>query len=149
AELADGSVTELELGDFSVTNNKLGAGSVTNSKLGAGSVSNSKLGQDSVAGSNVAPEALTLADLVGADTKGHIGFTLAAHGCGTLNIHAGGAKVGQIVLFSFTGSTAVPSSVVFGGARVTAASTIAVRACNVAGSTFSVSDLGIRIATFG
>jgi acyl-coenzyme A thioesterase PaaI-like protein len=57
--------------------------------------------------------------------------------------------VGQVVLFSFTGSTAVPTTVVFGGVKVTAANTVVVRACNVGASAMTVSGLGIRVATFG
>ena len=40
-------------------------------------------------------------------------------------------------------------TVVFGGVRVTAANTVVVRACNVGASAVSVSDLGIRVVTFG
>jgi hypothetical protein len=138
-KLADGSVTELKVGDFSVTNSKIGTGAVTNNKIGL----------DSIGGSNVAPNALSLADLVGGDTSGHIGFTLNASGCGTLNISVGGAQVGQVVLFSFTGNVAVPSSVTFGGSKVTAAGAVTVRACNHSASSFTVSNLGIRIVTFG
>lgn len=159
AKLADGSVDALKLLDFSVTNSKLGTGAVTNSKLGtgavtnsklgAGSVTNSKLGSDAVTGSKVAANSLSLADLIGGDTSGHIGFTLNANGCGTLNISVGGAQVGQVVLFSFTGNVAVPSSVTFGGTKVTAAGMVTVRACNHSGSSFTVANLGIRIVTFG
>jgi hypothetical protein len=138
-----------QLKDHAVTAGKLHAGAVTTRKLGAAAVTNSKLGPGSVIGSNVAANSLSLADLVGADTNGHISFTLPANSCGTLIISVSGAQVGQVVLFSFTGATAVSSHVVFGGTKVAAAGRVEVPACNLAATSFSVSDLGIHIATFG
>jgi hypothetical protein len=108
-----------------------------------------KLAPNSVAGASVAPNSLSLADLVGADASGAISFSLGAGSCGTLNMSVSGVQVGQVVLFSFTGNVAVPSSVTFGGTKVTAAGHISVPACNVGASPYSVSGLGIRIITFG
>jgi hypothetical protein len=138
-----------QLKDHAVTAGKLHAGAVTTRKLGAAVVTNSKLGPSSVRGSNVAANSLSLADLVGADTNGQIGFSLAANSCGNLMITASGAQVGQVVLFSFTGATAVPSHVVFGGTKVAAAGIVDVPACNLAATSFGVSNLGIHIVTFG
>lgn len=149
AKLIDGSVTNSKLADGSVTTAKLVDGSVTNSKLGTGSVTHSKLSPDSIDGSDVLANSLTLSDLLGANVNGSISFSLGAHSCGNLGLGVSGAQVGQIVVFSFTGTTAIPGSVVFGGSRVTAANTITVRACNVSASSMSVTGLGIHIATFG
>jgi hypothetical protein len=149
AKLGDGSVTNAKLGDGSVTSTKLGDGSVTNFKLGAGVVTHSKLGPSSIDGSNVAAESLTLADLVGADKSGAISFSRGANSCGTLALSVSGAQVGQVVLFAFTGTVTVPTSIVFGGAKVISAGHIEVKFCNVSASTVSVSSLGIRVATFG
>jgi hypothetical protein len=124
-------------------------GAVTNFKLGSGVVTHSKLGPDSIDGSNVAANSLSLSDFVGADISGAISFSLGANACGNLSLGVSGAQVGQVVLFSFTGSTAVPTEVVFGGVRVTAANTVVVRDCNVGSSAMSVSNLGIRVVTFG
>jgi hypothetical protein len=148
-KLQDLAVTNAKLGDGSVTSTKLGDGSVTNFKLGSGVVTHSKLGPDSIDGSNVAANSLGLADLVGADVNGHISFSLGANHCGDLSLGVSGSQLGQIVVFSFAGNVAVPSSVVFGGSKVTSAGHITVRACNVSGSAMSVSNLGIHIATFG
>jgi hypothetical protein len=122
---------------------------VTNFKLGSGVVTHSKLGPDSIDGSNVAANSLTLSDVLGADKSGAISFSLGANTCGNLSFGVSGAQVGQVVLFSFTGSTAIPTTVVFGGVRVTAPNTVVVRACNVGASAMSVSSLGIRVVTFG
>ncbi len=148
-KIGAGQVANADLGDGAVTSTKLGDGSVTNFKLGSGVVTHSKLGASSIDGSNVAAESLSLADIVGANKSGAISFSQGANTCGNLNLSVSGAQVGQVVLFSFTGSTAIPATVVFGGVRVTAANTVVVRACNVGASAVSVSDLGIRVVTFG
>jgi hypothetical protein len=138
-----------QLKSHAVTAGKIHSRAVTSSKLEPGAVTRAKLGPDSVAGSNVAANSLSLSDLVGADISGNVGFSISANSCGTLNLGVSGAQVGQLVLFSFTGNTAVPSTVAFGGAKVTAAGTVTVRACNVSTTAFSVTNLGIRIVTFG
>jgi hypothetical protein len=132
-----------------VTSAKIGDAAVTNFKLASGVVTHSKLGPNSIDGSDVAAESLGLSDIVGANKSGAISFSLGANACGNLNFSVSGAQVGQVVLFSFTGSTAVPATVVFGGVRVTAANTVVVRACNVGASAMSVTGLGIRVVTFG
>jgi hypothetical protein len=149
SKILDASIAHADLGDGAVTSSNLGDGSVTNFKLGSGVVTHSKLGPSSIDGSNVAAESLSLSDLVGANKSGAISFSMGANACGNLNLAVSGAQVGQVVLFSFTGSTAIPATVVFGGVRVTAANTVVVRACNVGASTASVSNLGIRVVTFG
>jgi hypothetical protein len=148
-DINDGAVTNGKLGDGAVTSSKIGDGAVTNFKLGSGVVTHSKLGPSSIDGSNVAANSLTLSDVLGADKSGTISFSQGANSCGNLNLSVSGAQVGQVVLFSFTGSTAIPTTEVFGGVRVTAANTVVVRACNVGASTMSVSGLGIRVVTFG
>src|SRR4051794_12472710 len=135
ADIGAGAVIDTKLGDGAVTNAKLGDGSVTNFKLGSGSVTHSKIGANAIDSSNVASNSLTLADLLGANITGAIGFTLAATHCGDLALGVAGAAVGQSVLMTATGTTALPASVVLGFARVTSAGHIVVRACNVSAST--------------
>ena len=149
AKLADGAVTDTKIANGSVTSTKLADGSVSNFKLGLGVVTHSKVGINSIAGDNVAPESISLADLVGANKSGSISFTRAAGSCGTLSLAVSGAQIGQAVLYSFTGNVTVPTSIVFGGARVTATNTIDLKFCNVGASNVSVSGLGIRVVTFG
>src|SRR4051794_13949257 len=148
-DFADAAVTDAKIGDGAVTSTKLGDGAVTNFKLGSGVVTHSKLGPDSIDGSNVAANSLSLSDIVGANTSGAISFTLGANACGNLSLGVPGAQVGQVLLFSFTGSTAIPATVVFGGVRVTGPGAAILRACNVGASSVSVSGLGIRVVTFG
>lgn len=148
-KILDGGVKVTDINDGAVTNAKIGNGAVTNFKLGSGAVTHSKLGPNSIDGSNVAANSLTLSDILGANVSGSIGFSLPANHCGNLSLRVSGAQVGQVVLFSFTGSTAVPATVVFGGVKVTAANTVVLRACNVGASAMSVSNLGIHVVTFG
>jgi len=137
------------LGPHTVGTPQLKSHAVTAGKLHTDAVTHRKVGSDAIDGSNVAANSLSLSDLRGADASGTISFALAANSCGSLNIAVSGAEVGQVVLFSFTGATAVPSTVAFGGAKVSTADTVVVRACNIDASTFTVSNLGIRIVTFG
>jgi hypothetical protein len=132
-----------------VTDGKLADGSVTSTKLGDGAVTHSTLGINSIDGGDVAPNSISLADLVGADVKGVINLSLGAHTCASQLLDVPGARLGQLVLFSFIGTTAMPGSVTFGGAKVPSDDHVTVKDCNVSGSNVSVSSLGIRIATFG
>src|SRR3954447_13031729 len=147
--MPNGGLTAVDLAPGSVGSDEIADAAVTNFKLGSGVVTHSKLGPDSIDGSNVAANSLSLSDIVGANVNGAISFALGANHCGDLSLGVSGAQVGQAVLFSFTGSTAVPSSAVFGGVKVTSAGHVTVKACNVAGSPVSVSGLGIRVVTFG
>ena len=106
------------------------------STISAGSVSNTDLANGSV----------TLAKLKGGSATGNISFTLNANGCGTLNISVSGAKVGDLPILSFSGSS-LPASVVFGLPTVPAADTVQLRACNVSASAFSISNLPVVIKT--
>jgi hypothetical protein len=137
------------IAEGAVTSTKIGDGAVTNFKIGSGAVTHSKLGPDSIDGSNVAANSLTLSDIAGANVTGAISFSRSAGTCGTLSLGVSGAQVGQVVLLSFTGNTAVPTTLVFGGLKVTAADTVEAKFCNVGASDVSVSNLGIRVVTFG
>jgi hypothetical protein len=66
-----------------------------------------------------------------------------------LNFGVGGASVGEVVLMSYTGVVALPPGVVFGPFRVVTAGNITARACNVTGSSVSVSGLNVHFVTFG
>jgi hypothetical protein len=146
-KLADGSVSSGKLADGSVTSGKLADGSVSNFKLAAGSVTHSKLGLSSIDGSNVAADSLALADLQGINRSGAIGFTLNANACGKLTYGVSGATAGQAALLTFT--TPPPTHVMFGPLQVVDATHIIDYACNMSGSQVTVSNLGVRLVTFG
>jgi hypothetical protein len=148
AKLGDGSVSNAKLGDGSVTSSKLADGSVSNFKIAAGSVTHSKLGSSSIDGSNIAANSVSLADIVGADAHGGISFSVGANACSSLNLGVSGAVVGQGGLLSVTTGT-LPAHIVVGPLQVTAANTMKMTACNISGTSFSVSGLGVRIITFG
>lgn len=142
-------VTSNQIYSTDVRDDTLASGGLSSIDLAADSVGASEIAANSVDSEEIINNSLTLSDLLGANVSGAISFSLSANHCGDLSLGVSGAQVGQIVVYSFTGNTAVPGSVVFGGSKVTAANTIVVRACNISGSAVSVSNLGIHIATFG
>jgi hypothetical protein len=139
ARVLNGSIASVDIADESITSDDLAADSVTNSELGA----------DAVTGAKVLANSLSLSDLLGADAQGQISFSLGANACGTVTYGVAGAKVGEVVLMSYTGNVALPDAVVFGLARVTSANHISQRACNVSGTPVNVSNIGVRFVTFG
>ena len=148
-KIGAGQVANADLGDGAVTSTKLGDGSVTNFKLGSGVVTHSKLGASSIDGSNVAAESLSLSDIVGANKSGAISFSQGANTCGNLNLsrlRCSGGPGRPVQLHGIDGHSRHGG---IRGVRVTAANTVVVRACNVGASAVSVSDLGIRVVTFG
>jgi hypothetical protein len=122
---------------------------VTDTKLHGAAVTRRTLAKNAVNGAAVAPDSLSLADLVGTDVSGFILFNLAAGTCSNFTINVPGAKVGQAVLFSFTGTSGPPTGVIAGAARVQAAGTLQLPVCNETGSPVTVTDAGVRIVTFG
>jgi hypothetical protein len=146
-KLGDGAVTSTKLGDGAVTSTKLGDGAVTNFKIGAGSVTHSKIGPSSVDGSNVATDSLTLSDILGINRSGAISFSVGAGGCTNLNLSVSGAVVGQVALISWTGT--VPTKIMLGPLKVVSPTLITVQACNLASTSASWSDIGVRVITFG
>jgi hypothetical protein len=158
-DIADESVTSSDLATDSVqaseiADNSIDGGEIVDNTLGAAdlapdSVGSSELASNAVTGAKIADNSISLADLVGANVNGAISFSLAANTCGTLNFGVGGAQVGEVVLMSYTGAVAVPPGVVFAPGRVTAAGNVSQRACNVTGSSVSVSSIGVHIITFG
>jgi hypothetical protein len=158
-DIADGSVGNSDLGVDSVqaiqiADNTIDGGEIIDNSMGSADIApdaigNSELADDSVGSSNVANESLTLSDLLGANVSGAISFSLGANSCGTLNMTAGGAQVGQAVLFTYTGTVALPSAVMMSPFRVTATNTVTTRACNVSSSSMSVTGIAVRIVTFG
>jgi hypothetical protein len=148
-QLKTNAVTTKDVKDAGITGADLAAGSVGSGQLAPASVTGVHLAHDAVTGATVAGDSLSLADLVGADNSGPISFALGSNSCGVLAINAPGAQLGQVPLLSAVGDDALPSSVVFGMAKVSAADTVSVRACNLSASSVTVSNLGVRIVTFG
>jgi hypothetical protein len=52
-------------------------------------------------------------------------------------------------LLTYTGTTAIPTSVVVGPMGVVSSGSITLPVCNVSSSSVSVSGLGVRVVTFG
>jgi hypothetical protein len=133
----------------SVTTRSIQDGAVTNPKIAAHTIHGNRIKGGTLTGAEVAANSIGLADLVGANTSGSISFSLGANTCGTLNFAVGGAAVGEAVIMSYTGTVALPPGVMFGPFRVVAPGNVSTRACNVTGSSVSVSSIGVRFVTFG
>jgi hypothetical protein len=146
-KLANGAVSGFKIANGAVTSSKLADGSVGTGALADGSVIHAKLSANSVTGGNVASNSLTLSDIKGIDVSGAISFGLNAGACGTLNLGVSGAVPGQAALLTWTG--AVPTHVVLGPLKVVSSTKIIVQACNLGSGHVSLSNIGVRVITFG
>lgn len=151
AQIQDGAVTTAKLHATAVSAGKIAGRAVKTGKLANLAVTNAELAGGAVNSVKVQNNSLSLLDLVGADVSGAITISaVPANSCGQLIFSVAGARVGQVVLMAFRGDVVVPSGLVFMPLKVDAANSIRGRVCNVSTSASSpVSDLGIRMVTFG
>lgn len=131
----------------SVNGTDLAGGSVGSGELANGAVTHAKLSANSVMSGEVANDSLTLSDLKGIDESGSISLSLAGNDCGKLSLGVSGAVAGQAAVLTWTG--AVPPHVVLGPLRVVSSNQIITWACNPSSSSVSLTDVGIRVITFG
>ena len=122
---------------------------VTTPKLADGAVTRAKVADNAVTGAKVANHTLRLSDMSGADATGAISFSLAANSCGYLTLNLTGAKVGQMAVLTWTGTTNPPSGVVLGPLKVVKAGQIVASACNLTDSQITESNVGVRVVTLG
>ena len=137
ADIKNGAVTTAKLHDGAVRTGKIHFEGVTRAKLAA----------DAVTGSKVANQSLTLSDLRGIDVTGPISFSFSANSCGTLNFGVSGAAAGQAAFLTWTGTG--PATRVMGPLKVVSATSVTALACNVGGSSLTMTDVGIRLVTVG
>lgn len=141
-KIANGAISSVDIGDGQITNGKLGNGSVTNGKIADGAVGTAKIANGSV----------TAADIAGADIHGSISLlagAVAAHECLTTSVTLGGAQVGDVAFFSFTGNTPAPQGLTFQILKVTAPDEGTMRYCNPTNSASpAFTDVGVRVLTF-
>jgi hypothetical protein len=151
-KIANGAIQNQDLGAGQITFDKIADGTIGAGKLGDGSVTNAKLADNSVGSGKIIDKSVTTADLAGADIHGTIhgdANAVAAHSCITSNITLGGAKVGDVALLTFTGTTAAPAGLTFQILKISAPNLGNIRFCNptnVASPAFS--NVGIRVLTF-
>jgi hypothetical protein len=148
SKVIDGAITSTKVSDGAITSTKVADGAITSTRVADGAITSTKIGASSIDSSKVASNSLNLSDLVGTDRTGAISFSLGANACGTLNFGVSGAQVGEAGLLTLTGSTS-PGNLMLGPLRVTAAGQLSARACNISSSSLSVSNLGVRVITFG
>jgi hypothetical protein len=63
--------------------------------------------------------------------------------------HRRGAQVGQVPVFSFTGSRAINSHLQITPISVKSAGTVSANFCNLGTSSISMSNAPVRVMTFG
>lgn len=148
ADLGVDSVQASQIADNSIDGGEIIDNSLTGIDIAPAAIGNSELATGSVDGNKVADKSIGLADLAGANVNGAISFTLGANACGTLNMSVSGAAVGDVVLMSYTGTVALPPGVMFSPFRVVSAGLVTTQACNVTGTSVSVTSIGVHIVTF-
>lgn len=117
-------------------------GSIRNEDISAGAVGTGKIANGSV----------TTADIAGIDINGSINGVagaVPAHLCQTATIDIGGAQVGDVALFTFTGENAATAGLTFQILKITSPDHGTMRFCNPTDSASpAFSDVGVRILTF-
>lgn len=138
-KIANGAIRSVDVGDGQITNSKVGDGQITNSKIADNAIGTGKIADGSV----------TAADLSAADIHGTIhgdAGAVVSHSCFTAPITLGGAQVGDVVFFTFTGDTPAPPGLTFEIVKVTAPNEGNMRFCNVTGVPSPAFDnVGIRV----
>jgi hypothetical protein len=134
----------------SVGTAQLKSDAVTGSKIGENAVAASEIASGAVAGSEVRNESLTLADLAGVNQPGELDILVQVDDCTSIDIPVAGAKMGQAVLFGFTGGVAIPDALVSAPPEIVAKDKVRVRFCNVGfDNELEVDNVPFRVVTFG
>jgi len=104
---------------------------------------------NSLGGANIQNESLTLADIAGADVNKSVNISaFPAETCGDFNLNIPGAKVGDVVVWSFTGNLNLPPRLTVEPLKVVAADLVRGRVCNPTETfTQGVQGLGMRVIT--
>src|SRR4051812_25408226 len=103
--LPPGSVDTAAMQAIAVTAPKLAVEAVSTENIVPEAVTHGKLAMNAVTGGDVQNHSLTVSDLAGANVTGPTNFTLFAHRCSYLTFIVPGARVGQLALFSWVGTT--------------------------------------------
>ena len=147
AAIQNKAVTAPKIATEAVTNPKIAPGAVTGGKLAAGAVTGSKVGANAITGGKVLNHSLTVADLAGSSHTGAISFSLSAHGCGNLILSVSGARVGQMAVFNWVGTSNPPAGVMIGPLKVVQTGRVVASACNLTGHNITGSNVKVRVTT--
>jgi hypothetical protein len=156
------SITSAKIANLTIKNEDLSAGAVGSGKIangairsvdvGDGQITNGKIADGAIGTAKIANGAVTAADIAGADIHGSIhgdAGAVSAQSCTTALIVLGGAQVGDVAFFSFTGDIPVPQGLTFQILKVTAPNEGTMRFCNPTNSPSpAFSGVGIRVLTF-
>lgn len=147
SDLATGSIGTFAIRDGGVVGADLGNNSVTTAKLQDGQVQTADLGNNVVTGVKVQDGTLTLADIIGGDTTLNVSATsLAANRCVQANANVQGAAAGQVAFV--TSTSAVPVGWSVSVLKVNDGG-VTVNLCNLSGAAATLTNLPVRVVTFG
>jgi hypothetical protein len=141
------SITSAKIANLTIKNEDISAGAV-----GSGEIANGAISSVDVGDGQITNGAVTAADIAGADIHGSIhgdAGAVAMHECTTAAIDLGGAQVGDVAFFSFTGDTPAPQGLTFQILKITSPNEGTMRFCNPTNSSSpAFSGVGIRVLTF-
>jgi len=147
AAIQNKAVTTPKIASEAVSNDKIAPAAVTGGKIATGAVSGGKVAANAITGGKVKNHSLTLADLAGSSLVGPISFTFAAHGCGNLILAVPGARVGQMAVFNWVGTSNPPAGIMVGPLKVVATGRVITSACNLTGHTITGNKVKVRVTT--
>jgi len=147
AAIQNHAVTTPKLADEAVSNAKIAPAAVTGGKIATGAVTNSNVAGNAITGTKVRNHSLTVADLAGASLVGPISFRYSAHTCGNLVLAVPGARVGQMAVFNWVGTSNPPAGLMVGPLKVIATGRIVTSACNLTGHVITGKSVKVRVTT--
>jgi hypothetical protein len=119
------------------------------SNIISSSINGTDIASSALSGSDIQNESLTLLDIAGADVNKSVSISaFPAETCSDFNLNVPGAKVGDVVVWSFTGNLNLPPRLTVEPLKVFAADVVRGRVCNPTESfTPGVQGLGMRVIT--
>lgn len=120
---------------------------VTTPKLADEAATSAKIAPNAVTGAKVKNLSLTSADLAGVSLTGPINFTLAAHACGYVFLNVPGAKVGQLAVLNWVGTSNPPQGIMVGPLKVVSVGHARASFCNLTGHKIIGTGVKVRVTT--
>jgi hypothetical protein len=149
AKIANLTIKNEDISVGAVGSGKIANGAIRSVDVGDGQITNSKIADNAIGTGKIADGSVSAADLSAADIHGTIhgdAGAVVSHSCLTAPITLGGAQVGDVVFFTFTGDTPAPPGLTFEIVKVTAPNEGNIRFCNVTDVPSPAFDnVGIRV----
>jgi hypothetical protein len=146
------SVDTAAIQNQAVTTPKLADEAVNDAKIAPGSVTASKIAANAITATNVVNNSITLAKISGADVKITVTLNAGTIPNGRCQPHlltVAGARIGEAVLISLQGQTALQNGILIQGTQVVSAGQVTAMICNMSGTTQNAIRKVVRVVTFG